>query len=376
MLIRKVSVFLHATFHTQTVGHNLKKMNKDIFFVTPIGPKTSPQRKRSDHILKYVLRPICKELDYKIKRGDKEFKQHIPDNITDLIFESSIVIADLSDLNANVFYELGKRHAWKGKTIHITQDVSSIPFDISHLRAIEYDLNDIESVENLKKQIRKSILHLQDEPIQPFYSINPDDIIELTNSTILKNLKISRRDHYYLAEDLLNDEISKIFLMQRSSTLILGAESGWGAEKSFYKALTSQISKAVELYHIANLDGIKSHLTRESSVFPETENAISHFTDIKNKVGIVISPSKTMFIKKLPVVTEESDFKSDRQARILLVENKDGTVEGVLVWDLGVEQSSFHLKGPDMKEYLDKCINYYHKCDILTWNELRNTVND
>lgn len=49
-----------------------------------------------------------------------------------------MVIADLTGLNANVFYELGLAHAMNKKVIIITQNISELPFDISSYHAIQY----------------------------------------------------------------------------------------------------------------------------------------------------------------------------------------------------------------------------------------------
>lgn len=62
------------------------------------------------------------------------------DILTHLMFDT-IVVADVTFPNPNVFYELGIRHACKPGTLLIRDKSSSdrTPFDISHQRYIEYD---------------------------------------------------------------------------------------------------------------------------------------------------------------------------------------------------------------------------------------------
>ena len=56
------------------------------------------------------------------------------------IYESDIVIADLTGLNPNVMYELGLAHSFNKKTIVITKDdLSQLPFDLKQYRAKDYD---------------------------------------------------------------------------------------------------------------------------------------------------------------------------------------------------------------------------------------------
>ena len=72
--------------------------------------------------------------------GDLDNQQNILKDIVEGIETASIVIADLTNLNPNVFYELGLAHAMNKKTIIITQDLSELPFDLKSYRAIEYSL--------------------------------------------------------------------------------------------------------------------------------------------------------------------------------------------------------------------------------------------
>lgn len=59
------------------------------------------------------------------------------------IFEQPLVVADISDLNPNVMFELGLRLASKKPTIVIVNSGGTIPFDIRDFHAIPYpaDLN-------------------------------------------------------------------------------------------------------------------------------------------------------------------------------------------------------------------------------------------
>ncbi|MCA9886636.1 MAG: hypothetical protein KC708_26880, partial [Anaerolineae bacterium] len=54
------------------------------------------------------------------------------------IVKSQLIIADCTNRNANVFYELGMAHTLNKSVIMLTQNMKDIPFDIRHLRVIEY----------------------------------------------------------------------------------------------------------------------------------------------------------------------------------------------------------------------------------------------
>jgi hypothetical protein len=74
---------------------------------------------------------------------DKLFVGSIPEKIHELIKDASICIADLTEANPNVMYEVGVAIALKRSVVFITQgDFKSIPFDIRHYRIVQYKLGE------------------------------------------------------------------------------------------------------------------------------------------------------------------------------------------------------------------------------------------
>lgn len=123
-----------------------KEYSFDVFMIMPFEDQFSRIYQ------KYIL-PVAKELGLQIKRGDDFFKSRsVMNDIWSSIVSSKIVVAECTNRNANVFYELGLAHALDKKTILITQNIEDIPFDIRHLRIIAYDS---ESPEELSKQLAK-----------------------------------------------------------------------------------------------------------------------------------------------------------------------------------------------------------------------------
>ncbi len=87
--------------------------------------------------------------------GDLDNQQNILQDIIEGIGNANVVIADLTDLNPNVFYELGLAHAMNKKVIIITQDINDLPFDLRSYRAVEYSLqfNKLPDFENELKKL-------------------------------------------------------------------------------------------------------------------------------------------------------------------------------------------------------------------------------
>jgi hypothetical protein len=128
---------------------------KTCFIVGPIGSLGTEPRKSADFLLKGIIRPSIEEsLNLAIWRADEDNNPGmITDKVIGDIYESDLVVADLSELNPNVFYELGIRHAASKPTIHMASQGTKLPFDNLGHRAIFFDRSDWDSVEGAKKHL-------------------------------------------------------------------------------------------------------------------------------------------------------------------------------------------------------------------------------
>ena len=151
--------------------------NKECFIICPLGDGQSETRKKSDTFLKFVFNPVLEEYGYKAIRADQIPKVGlITTQIINLIIESPLIIADLTDLNPNVFYELAIRHTTRKPYIQVISKGQKIPFDVSGIRTIEIDIKDLESVEIAKKEIGNQIKafndgHIAESPISVASSV-------------------------------------------------------------------------------------------------------------------------------------------------------------------------------------------------------------
>lgn len=142
-------------------------MNKrTCFVVAPIGNENSETRRNSDLLLKYVIRPVILECGYEdAVRADKIAAPGIiTSQVLQRILQVDLVIADLSERNANVFYELAIRHATRKPLIQMIAKGEQIPFDVGMVRTIYFDIKDLESVDQTKETLTNQIRHLIDHP--------------------------------------------------------------------------------------------------------------------------------------------------------------------------------------------------------------------
>ena len=89
---------------------------------------------------------------YKCVRVDKNLSASVPiiNLILNGIATSQYIIVDISETNANVFYELGVTHTIKEyENVFIIKEQSkNTPFDIQHLQYISYDKNNLKELAN------------------------------------------------------------------------------------------------------------------------------------------------------------------------------------------------------------------------------------
>lgn len=138
---------------------------KTCFVISPIGEQGSETRKRSDIIFKYVIAPAVESFGYAPLRADQISEPGlITSQIIQHIVDDPLVIADLTDRNPNVFYELAIRHAIKKPLIQIIKKGEQIPFDVAGTRTIPVDHIDIESVEDAKKEIARQVDSVEKKP--------------------------------------------------------------------------------------------------------------------------------------------------------------------------------------------------------------------
>ena len=88
-----------------------------------------------------VIKPTCEKFGLKAIRADDIYKSGlIINDIARSIEEASVIIADVTTDNPNVFYEVGYAHGIKKATILLSDRTREpLPFDVSGFRTLFYD---------------------------------------------------------------------------------------------------------------------------------------------------------------------------------------------------------------------------------------------
>lgn len=115
------------------------------------------------HFQKF-LKPIVEEVPtleaHRINPTHGDILRQI---ITDLVI-CPIVIAELTDHNPNVFWELGVRQSFKHNTITIAEKGTVIPFDISSKATLFYNPNDHLRIIEFRERLREALIDCINNP--------------------------------------------------------------------------------------------------------------------------------------------------------------------------------------------------------------------
>ena len=135
-----------------------KDFMKTCFVVSPIGETDSEIRSNADKLFKYIISPVCESCGFEPVRVDQiNDSDSITQTIIDKLLSSELVIADISGHNPNVFFEMGYRKCTNKPIIHLKKKGETIPFDVNTVRTFEYDLTDLDNVEETKKRLEQTI---------------------------------------------------------------------------------------------------------------------------------------------------------------------------------------------------------------------------
>ena len=135
---------------------------KTCFVIAPIGDVDSDIRKRSDQLLRHIIRPAAESCGYEAVRADEiQEPGIITSQVIQRVVDADLVVADLTERNPNVFYELAIRHAIRKPFVQIIDEGETLPFDVAVTRTIFVDHHDLDNVAQARSDIEGQIRALE-----------------------------------------------------------------------------------------------------------------------------------------------------------------------------------------------------------------------
>lgn len=151
--------------------------NGECFVIAPIGDPRTETRRQTDGLLREAIRPVIEDdLGLEVTAAHELPEAgSITRQVLQHLLEAELVVADLTELNANVMYELAVRHAKGRPVVPIAERGTSLPFDITTERTIFYE-EGFHGLSKLKpKLVEAAQAALEDqEPDNPIYRAKQD----------------------------------------------------------------------------------------------------------------------------------------------------------------------------------------------------------
>lgn len=185
------------------------------FVLSPIGEAGTPIRKRADQVLKHIIRPAAKEAGFRAVRADEIAEPGlISTQVIQHVVNDPIIVADLTDYNANVFYELAMRHAVSKPSVIIIDQGQRIPFDVAGMRAVQFDHKDLDSATDAREQLALQI----EAAVKPGTPVETPFTVAVQLDALKESADPTQRT---MAEILsgLNEVRSAVAALQKSPTI-------------------------------------------------------------------------------------------------------------------------------------------------------------
>lgn len=129
---------------------------KSCFVITPIGDENTAIRRHIDGIIDQAIIPAIGD-EFEIKVSHREYEiGSINDRVIQNVYDSDLVVANLTGLNPNVMFEIAIRYSFGKPAIVIAEKGTKLPFDIVDENTIFY-INDPAGAAELKENIKKFV---------------------------------------------------------------------------------------------------------------------------------------------------------------------------------------------------------------------------
>lgn len=125
-----------------------------VFVLMPFGTKF-------DDIYVRLVKNVLEDMGFLVERADDvQSANNIVHTIVRKIDSSQLIVADLTDSNPNVYWELGIAHRSFKPVILLAQNLDTLPFDLRNDRVIVYtrDFTDMESAQEHLQATARSFL--------------------------------------------------------------------------------------------------------------------------------------------------------------------------------------------------------------------------
>ncbi len=156
-----------------------KKAKKKPARKTPAKKKAPPAKKQGsclvimpfkepfDTYYATIIAPAVKSASLDPIRADSLYRSTpIMNDLWQMVQKAKVLVAELTERNANVFYELGLAHAIGKPIVLVSETMDDVPFDLRPLRVLTYDKDDPSWGDKLRTKIVASLGETIEDPVE------------------------------------------------------------------------------------------------------------------------------------------------------------------------------------------------------------------
>jgi len=162
---------------------------KKCFVIMPFSETDSLAEGKWTEIFEHEIKPAVEESGFSYKCERYKFRRaNITKDILQELNSALVVIADLTDNNPNVLWELGVRHTLSKRTILIAQDKKFLPSDLKDYPIITYKYKQRPAeVSKFRREIKDKLEDIEADPDKPDNPVA--DFLEHKNIDLLSSQK-------------------------------------------------------------------------------------------------------------------------------------------------------------------------------------------
>ncbi|HYP55745.1 MAG TPA: hypothetical protein VEQ41_05510 [Solirubrobacterales bacterium] len=134
---------------------------KRCFVVSAFG-STAEEQRRYKQVLRHLVQKVLGSSFAVVRADEIDDEGLITNQIIEHLLDDDLVVADLTDLNPNVFYEVAVRHAARKPIVHLITKGQEIPFDVANMRAVQYALDDPDALEEAQEELRRKVQTIEE----------------------------------------------------------------------------------------------------------------------------------------------------------------------------------------------------------------------
>ena len=160
-------------------------LERDVFVIMPFSATRTSTEEDWTETYRHIFVPAIEAAGYTCHRAQVSTGSLITSIVGDLR-TARIVLADITDQNANVFYELGVRHALSRRTIIVSQRVEDIPSDLRGYWTIVYGRRPQEVAE-FRDELGRIIAAIEKDPDRIDSPVG--ELLERDNANVLATIQ-------------------------------------------------------------------------------------------------------------------------------------------------------------------------------------------